>query len=185
MSYQEKCQICVQIVLDTLRHLFVFTYSAAFWEVKSCGLVLQLPLTELHCRYRSNTFVRSAALVCNVHQPCVVPTVWRQPRVIECMFWSTYYLSQIFISKATHWRSIPWRWFTSWRDGTGLFDRLWSQHAFVGEADDFKWCLRSGCLWPVWLARVLWMVSCQVPLCNRTLPLVVVLLNFQELTGIN
>lgn len=88
--------------------------------------------------------------------------------------------SQILISKATHWRSIPWWWFTSWRDGTGLFDRLWSQHAFIGETDDFKWCLRSGCLWAVWLAGVLWLVSFQVPLCNRTLPLVAVLLSFSS-----
>lgn len=92
-------------------------------------------------------------------------------RVIECIFWNSYYISQIFISKAAHWRSIPWWWFTSWRDGTRLFDRLWSQHAFVGETDDFKWCLRSGCLWAVWLAGVLWMVSFQVPLCHKSLAL--------------
>jgi len=77
MSHQRKSTKSVSrllILLDTVHSFSVCIYSATFYEVKSCGLTLQLLLTELHltasagakmsCFNLSNTFARSATLIC-------------------------------------------------------------------------------------------------------------------------
>lgn len=68
------------------------------------------------------------------------------------------HLSNLF-QKATHWRSVSWWWFASWRNGTWLFNWLWSQYAFTRETNDFKWCLWGWCLRAVRPSGVFWLVS--------------------------
>lgn len=128
--------------------------TASHCQCRSKDEILQF---EWHLWDQQHWFVECCYLTILYHSCSLKAGI---PRVVEPVFWNSYCIFLIFISKATHWRSIPWWWFTSWRDGTGLPDRLWSQHAVIGETDDFKWCLWSGCLRAVRLAGILWLVSC-------------------------